>query len=474
MQLDKNIFIEEANKIHNNFYKYDKFVYSGKSRVGIITCPKHGDFLQSPSDHLRGHGCLKCYREKQSYSKEKFISMVKDKNPNIDYDKLVYDTYKTKATFYCELHGEFIQKPIDHYKSDTPCPICKKMKLGATLSKGLESFLEQAKAVHGDKYDYSESEYVNSYTKIKIKCKIHGDFYQRAGAHLEGHGCPKCGKSSCNKDTETFIKQLKAYRGNEFTYDKVKYVNATTKVIVTCPIHGDKEASPVHLLLRKGPFKCPECLQKNKQENFIERAKAIHGDKYDYSKTLYVKNRERLEIICPVHGSFWQTPNNHLGGYGCGLCGNRSTGEAKITKFLKESNIKYITEYTFPNYGYRYDFYLPDFNILIEYHGEQHYDDKFYRSLNTKEGLAERQIKDKLKVVLAEQHNVPLVVVNYQDKGSLIYVLKRSLNSIYKYKYNDKYFRRLIDLYKHIEETTGRSDVTKEEAEQYKIEKIIV
>lgn len=472
MQLDKNIFIEEANKIHNNFYKYDKFVYSGKSRVGIITCPKHGDFLQSPSDHLRGHGCLKCYREKQSYSKEKFISMVKDKNPNIDYDKLVYDTYKTKATFYCKLHGEFIQKPLDHYKAEEPCHVCKKIKLSKTLSKDLNTFLEQAKAVHGDTYDYSESEYINSYTKIKIKCKTHGDFYQTANTHLSGSGCPKCSKTSCNKDTETFIRQLKAYRGDEFTYDKVEYVNATTKVIVTCPKHGDKEASPVHLLLKKGPFKCPECLQKSKQENFIERAKAIHGDRYDYSKTLYVKNRERVEIICPKHGSFCQTPNNHLGGSGCSLCNSRSSTELKIDKFFRQNNIEFISEYRLLGSSYRYDFYLPKYNILIEYHGEQHYNPRFYANMKG-ETFEERQIKDRVKAILAEQHGIPLIIMSYQDHGKVTYLLKRSLNSIYKYKYNDKYFRRLIDLYKHIEETTGRTDVTKEEVEQYRIEKII-
>lgn len=468
-----NEFIEKAKKIHNNKYTYEKFTYSGKAKKGIITCPQHGYYLQSPSDHLQGHGCLKCYHERRSVNKEKYLEMIKDIHPNLDYTNLDYKGYTVPTEFKCKLHGTFIKKPEYVYKTKEPCPTCYKLSIGRKLAKPEKVFLEQAKALYGEEYDYSKVVYENSYTKVKILCKKHGYFYKTPNDHISGSGCPVCSKNKSSKTQEVFINQLKSYRGDEFIYDKTHYINATTKVIVTCPKHGDKEATPVHLLLRTAPFKCPDCLLERKHDQFIKRAKELHGNKYDYSKAKFVKNLERLEIICPIHGSFWQTPNNHLGGHGCRLCGNSSVGEVKIDKFLKNNSIRYIHEYTLPGYRYRYDFYLPDFNILIEYHGEQHYEDRFYINFAKEESLENRKIKDKFKVVLAKEKNIPLIIINYQDKGNLIYVLKRAINNVYKYKYNGKYFRNIRELFNYIAEETGNTNITKEDVEQYKIDKII-
>lgn len=111
-------------------------------------------------------------------------------------------------------------------------------------------------------------------------------------------------------------------------------------------------------------------------EQFIEKARQIHGDKYDYSKVEYVNNKTNVCIICPEHGEFWQTPHNHLKGKGCPIC-SESKLEKKVRNFLIENKIKFETEKTFEwlkNEGQlRLDFYLPDYNIAIECQCEQHF-----------------------------------------------------------------------------------------------------
>lgn len=126
----------------------------------------------------------------------------------------------------------------------------------ARLTK--DEFIKRARAKHGDKYDYSEVNYVNGDTKVKIICPIHGAFWQTPHNHLhgkKGRGCPICGKSKPN----------------------------TT-------------------------------------ESFIKKARAIHGNKYGYSEVKFTRNKDKVKIICPIHGPFWQEANSHLQGHGCPKC----------------------------------------------------------------------------------------------------------------------------------------------------------
>ena len=110
-----------------------------------------------------------------------------------------------------------------------------------------EKFIEKAKAIHGDRYDYSKVEYSNNRTKVCIICPVHGEFWQTPHTHLQGCGCPAC--------------------------------------------YGTK---------------------KRTKEEFVEEARKIHGDRYDYSRVEYINNKTPVCIICPEHGEFWQKPENHL------------------------------------------------------------------------------------------------------------------------------------------------------------------
>ena len=212
--------------------------------------------------------------------------------------------------------------------------------MGKKLTK--EEFINRAKEIHGDKYDYSKVNYVNKRTKIEIICPIHGSFFQYPEVHIRGSGCPECGKKISKEKrkltNEEIIEQFKKVHGNKYDYSKVNYVNIDTPVEIICPIHGSFFQSPYE---HKNGANCPKCSGKEKNtEKFIEEAKEIHGDKYDYSKVNYINAKEPVEIICPIHGAFLQPPNRHLFGSGCPKC-NSSKGEIKIRNFLIKNNIPF-------------------------------------------------------------------------------------------------------------------------------------
>ena len=213
-------------------------------------------------------------------------------------------------------------------------------------------FIEKAKQVHGDKYDYSKVNYIDSHTKVCIICPIHGEFWQIPNSHLKGKGCSKCGIINATlkrrSKTEEFINKAREVHGNKYDYSKVEYLNNHTKVCIICPIHGEFWQTP-YSHLKHG---CPKC-SNNKRlttEEFIEKSRKVHGDKYDYSKVKYINNSTKVCIICPIHGEFWQKPQNHMQGKGClKCCGKSLTNEEKIAKLKIIHNNKYdysISDFT--------------------------------------------------------------------------------------------------------------------------------
>ena len=211
--------------------------------------------------------------------------------------------------------------------------------------KGLssEEYIIEAHKVHGDKYDYSKVDYKSKKEKICIICPEHGEFWQIAQSHLSSHGCPKCAIEHCG-DTqrlskEDFISKAKSIHGDKYDYSKVEYVNAQTKVCIICPEHGEFLQVP-NAHLRGN--RCPKCGGKlvNNTEDFISRSNETHNNKYDYSKVKYINSQTKVCIICPEHGEFWQLPNNHLRGKGCPLCVGKGMKQYKFN-LLQEFESEY-------------------------------------------------------------------------------------------------------------------------------------
>ena len=279
-----------------------------------------------------------------------------------------------------------------------------------------EKFLEKAKLVHGDKYDYSKVEYIDSKTKVCIICTEHGEFWQTPNKHLSGQGCAECGKKINKKclTTNEFIERAKKIHGNKYDYSKVEYKKAIEKVCVICPEHGEFWIAPHNHLEGK---KCKYCAtinrsnkKRNKQEEVIKRASETHGNKYDYSKIKYYKMHDKVCIICPEHGEFWQSMANHINGKGCPVC-KESFLERDIEEELKKYKIAYEKQKTFnwlKNKKKLYlDFYLPDYNVAIECQGLQHF--KPIKYFGGDEKFKEYALRDKLKKDLCNKNGIEIL-----------------------------------------------------------------
>ena len=248
-----------------------------------------------------------------------------------------------------------------------------------------QKFVEKAITIHGDKYCYSSVSYFSAHEKVSIICKIHGIFLQRPNDHLNGSGCPKCKNiisSKCHKSSlEQFIEKSKLIHGGKYDYNNFIYKDSQTKGIIKCKIndHGNYWMTPNNHLRNHG---CPKCKAEKSSlilcstvEKFIEKARVIHGDKYDYSKFTYINNFTKSTITCLIHGEFKQSPNSHLSHNGCPKC-NSPIGELILEEIFKKHKIKNKPQYNIPEIvaNYKVDFYLPEYRCLVEFHGIQHYE----------------------------------------------------------------------------------------------------
>lgn len=296
MDLNKKrlVFIDKAKQLYGDRYDYSKVDYKGCNEKVHIICSRHSDFWQTPSQHLQTCGCTGCKTE------------------------------------------------------------CKKP------NKTTSVFIEDAIKVHGNKYDYSRVDYKGVNVEVDILCPIHGVFKQKPSCHLSGRGCPECGKrkisESLRSTTSKFIESACLIHGDKYDYSKVDYKNSSTKVCIICQLHGEFWMTPNRHLSHGG---CPKCssVKRLTTEEFIQRARETHGDKYDYSKVEYKNSYTKVCIICPIHGEFWQQPNTHLRTYGCPKC---SSQRYKITP--QEIVLQKFRE----THGFKYDY------SLVQYSGLSH------------------------------------------------------------------------------------------------------
>lgn len=255
---------------------------------------------------------------------EEFVAEAKALNGDLDsYEKVEYTGNKNKVCITCKVHGDYWMTP-NSYLSGQRCPDCGRKKVNAKRVISLEKFKERAKQVHGDKYDYSKVEYVNALTKVEVICPKHGSFYITPAHLWNGHGCKEC----ANK------------------------------------VRREKES--------------------NTYEYFEKMANEVHGNKYTYHND-YVNNKTKVLITCPIHGDFEQRPDDHLNGKGCSSCGHIiSKAEEDIYNFLlgilpKTDIIRHDTAVLD---GLEIDILIPKYNLGIEYNGLRWHSEQFGKGRN--------------------------------------------------------------------------------------------
>lgn len=378
--------IERFKLKNDHYFDYSKVDYKGMSIPVTVICPIHNDIMLTPSQLLRNVGCPKCTNDKLTQlktNKENFIKESNEVHQNkYDYSKVDYKGVTTKVKIICPVHGEFWQTPRVHLNG-CGCPKCGLERQNDATRLTTEEFIIRANKIQGNKYDYSKVEYVDYMTKVCIICPEHGEFWQTPNKHLLGQGCPKCGNTKKLTLTE-FIERSRKIHVDKYDYSKVKYINNGTKVCIICPDHGEFWQTPHNHLIGHG---CPKC-KNNKisasetktTEKFVLEARKVHGDKYDYSRTKYLSAKDKVCIICPEHGEFWQEASSHLSGCGCPKCNHIiSKAEIEIAEYVRSlydgeviTNCRnMLTEHK------ELDIYIPSLKVAFEYDGMIWHSDRY-------------------------------------------------------------------------------------------------
>lgn len=367
---------------------------------------------------------------------EEFIRRAKEIFGNrYDYSLVEYAERFAKIKIICRVHGVFEQTPGNHLQKHG-CVKCNLTKLKRCFISNTKDFIDKSNAIYNFKYDYSLVKYNGNKNKVKIICREHGEFEQSPVEHYAREGCSKCRFSITD-----FIRNSNLTHNMKYDYSLVEYINADTKVTITCKEHGEFKQLPNSHSSGNG---CPKCgIVKNGETHrsnlgeFVEKANKVHDFKYSYENVEYILAREKVSIICHEHGIFWQNAESHLRGRGCPKC-KKSKGHTKVRNILENLLIKYEEEYKFEEC--RYKRCLPfDFSILInnslaliEYQGIQHY---IPISFGSKRATGEQkfeiyQERDNIKKKYCIDNNIPLLCLKYDEDHLMEEKIKVFIDSI--------------------------------------------
>lgn len=346
------------------------------------------------------------------------------------YDKLEYISRDKKIILYCKKHSNYFETfPESHYKYNN-CEYCQKEN---QAQKSQENFLNKALQLYGDLYDYSKVVYVGRINKLEIYCNKHKlTFFQTPSQHLKHFACPGCKREykiskSDLLSTEEFVAKSNVVHNYKFDYSKTVYTGANNSVVIICPIHGEFIQRAQGHLVGKSCARCINVMNLGTEE-YIRRAKIVHGDTFDYSEVKYINSNIKVKIICKIHGPFYIVPHAHSGKRmcGCPYC-RASKGELKVLNVLKTLNVLYDRQWTFSDCKYKkqlpFDFIVIYDNKfgLIEYQGEQHYKPTRYSKDHNKnlEKFKDCQRNDNIKLNYCAVNEIPLLRLVYNEDETL-------------------------------------------------------
>lgn len=312
----------------------------------------HSDFIRGVFD---GDGCIHISKRKgreNSYMKEfsilgtfDLLNGISNKLPCLSHIQKYRNIYKLSVTKQDDLFKIYtylyknkkilkLVRKKTHFKYVLETLKNAKLRQFTYVKReqnprvNNENYILKLKNIHGNKYDYSNVNFINNNHKIIILCPKHGEFQLLPNKHINGRGCPRCTKeikySKLTKTTEMFIDDANAIHNNRYDYLLTNYVNSRTKININCLKHGEFSVLPNHHLRGSGCPKCDAELKRKKYSKgvdyFIKKSKEVHGDRYDYSLVEYINIRTKVKLICPIHGIFEQYPYIHLRGSGCKEC----------------------------------------------------------------------------------------------------------------------------------------------------------
>lgn len=260
-------------------------------------------------------------------TKEEFVKSVTSRLTRpLDLSRFDYLGNAVKGLAVCPEHGEFKVTPCA-LMGGVGCAKCALESRSRKRSLSLSEWINKAKAIHGDKFDYSRVVYTNSQTSVSIVCPLHGEFRQRAGSHLTGRGCPNCryGVPVNKLSNEEAIARIREVHGDLYDLSLVSYEGQGKSILLKCSEHGVFKALAGNVIgLRSG---CPACAKlkqgdrcRKPDSHYIERALESHGNRYTYLEVFRKAGAVWLKVCCPEHGVFDQLAQDHFRGCGCSTC----------------------------------------------------------------------------------------------------------------------------------------------------------
>ena len=291
-------------------------------------------------------------------TQEEFIRRAREKHGGkYDYSKVRYVNNSTPVIIGCPIHGDFEQRPDSHLQGKG-CRYCGIKAAHPIMS--VEEMVRRSRAVHGDKYDYSQVKIKTVCDPVTIICPEHGPFKQAPINHYHAkQGCPKCGLikqgMSIRGNTDDFIRKARKVHGDRYGYDRVNYVKKDVPVDIYCPVCKEyfQQTPGCHL----NGHGCTRCAN-NKPigtEEFIRRAKEVWGDRYTYEKSVYTANKEKIIVTCRIHGNFPTTAYDFLQGHGCPECAKETYGDARRKdrdQFIEDSRKIHGNKYDYSKVEY--------------------------------------------------------------------------------------------------------------------------
>ena len=279
-----------------------------------------------------------------------------------------------------------------------------------------EKFIIEAQKKHHDSYDYSKVKYIKNILPVEIICRIHGVFIQTPQNHLKGKGCRFCA-NNVKLTTLEFIERAKKIHGNKYDYSLVNYKRNRKLITIICKQHGNFQALPTNHL--RG-VECEKCgidkrafNQRLPLSDFILRSNKIHNNYYNYDNVIFINTKVKVIIKCPKHGCFSQKPESHMKGVGCPKC-NMSKGELEIIRYLENNMINYVYQKRFHDCKYKsylyFDFYLPELNICVEFDGEQH--SRSIPRFGGEKAFELLKIRDNIKNMYCAENNIQLIRIS--------------------------------------------------------------
>lgn len=411
--LTKEEYVDKARSIWGEQYDYSESKYLSGMKPITIRCKKHNHYftLKAAGSHILTprkyknrwvfpRGCPLCSKERREQRKpvivkekkqpvdwrKRFIEKAQLVYPDYDYSKVIYKGAEVPVKIVCPKHGEFSLSPRallrgSHGVGAHGCPYCcgilqPKKPIKEKRVPRYVNFIEEASKVHGDRYEYIDLP-KSSKQRIWIKCKVHGMFLQRADCHLRGSNCPHC----------------VGYR-----------------------------SLPVD----------------NRKATFIQKSQDRYGERFDYSQVVYVNKKTPVKIRCKEHDYWFEVlPDTHVRrNSGCPICSD-SVGEVEVRLWLDKHHVLYEVQHVIPNENpackrshLRVDFWLPIHNIIIEFHGQQHFENIPHFYNNREWTFKDQQIRDQTLRDYCKKMSIRLIEICYKDIDKIPLILKKAVSSI--------------------------------------------